>query len=83
MQNFALLKAAGRAGRPVMLKRAMAATVEEWLLDKEDELARVADTVLAMAKDPAGSKAKAAKAREFVQQRQKAMCEQLAKTLTV
>jgi hypothetical protein len=33
----------------------------DWLfdLDKEDELARVADTVLAMAKDPAGSKAKA------------------------
>lgn len=40
----------------------------DWLfdLDKEDELARVADTVLAMAKDPEGSKAKAAKAREFV-----------------
>ena len=59
--------------------------LNDWLfdLDKDDELARVADTVLAMAKDPAGSKAKAAKAREFVQQRQKAMCEQLAKTLTV
>ncbi|WP_395719491.1 polysaccharide pyruvyl transferase family protein [Prosthecobacter sp.] len=42
--------------------------LNEWLfdLDKEDELARVADTVLAMAKDPAGSKAKAAKARDFV-----------------
>lgn len=40
----------------------------DWLfdLDKEDELARVAETVLAMAKDPEGSKAKAAKAREFV-----------------
>jgi 3-deoxy-7-phosphoheptulonate synthase len=35
MQNFALLKAAGRAGRPVLLKRAMAATVEEWLLAGE------------------------------------------------
>jgi hypothetical protein len=45
----------------------------DWLfdLDKEDELARVADTVLAMAKNPAGAKAKAAKAREFVQQRQR------------
>ncbi|MBK8039097.1 MAG: polysaccharide pyruvyl transferase family protein [Verrucomicrobiaceae bacterium] len=43
----------------------------DWLfdLDKEDELARVADAVLAMAKDPAGSKAKAAKAREFVMNR--------------
>ena len=43
----------------------------DWLfdLDKEDELARVADTVLAMAKDPEGSKAKAAKARDFVMNR--------------
>jgi 3-deoxy-D-arabino-heptulosonate 7-phosphate (DAHP) synthase len=32
MQNFALLKAVGRAGVPVLLKRAMSATVEEWLL---------------------------------------------------
>jgi 3-deoxy-7-phosphoheptulonate synthase len=35
MQNFALLKAIGRAGRPVLLKRAMSATVEEWLLAGE------------------------------------------------
>lgn len=35
MQNFALLKAVGRAGRPVLLKRAMSATVEEWLLAGE------------------------------------------------
>ncbi len=43
----------------------------DWLFDlaKEDELARVADTVLAMAKDPEGSKAKAAKARDFVMNR--------------
>ena len=43
----------------------------DWLfdLDKEDELARVADAVLAMAKNPAGSKAKAAKARDFVMNR--------------
>lgn len=42
--------------------------LNDWLfdLDKEDELARVADTVLAMAKDPAGSKAKAEKARDVV-----------------
>ena len=31
MQNFALLREAGRCGRPVLLKRGMAATVEEWL----------------------------------------------------
>jgi polysaccharide pyruvyl transferase WcaK-like protein len=43
----------------------------DWLfdLDKDDEHARVADAVLAMAKDPAGSKAKAAKARDFVMNR--------------
>ncbi|HVO31152.1 MAG TPA: 3-deoxy-7-phosphoheptulonate synthase [bacterium] len=35
MQNFALLKAVARAGKPVMLKRAMSATIEEWLLAGE------------------------------------------------
>lgn len=45
----------------------------DWLfdLDKEDELARVADTVLAMARDPAAAIAKAARAREWVQLRQR------------
>ncbi|MDD3269743.1 MAG: 3-deoxy-7-phosphoheptulonate synthase [Syntrophomonadaceae bacterium] len=32
MQNFALLKEVGRAQKPVVLKRGLAATVEEWLL---------------------------------------------------
>ncbi len=31
MQNFSLLKEAGRAGRPVLLKRGMYSTLEEWL----------------------------------------------------
>ncbi|MBX6723647.1 MAG: 3-deoxy-7-phosphoheptulonate synthase, partial [Dactylosporangium sp.] len=31
MQNYPLLQAAGRVGRPVLLKRGPAATVEEWL----------------------------------------------------
>lgn len=31
MQNFSLLKKVGRAEKPVMLKRGMSATVEEWL----------------------------------------------------
>ncbi|MDX2193284.1 MAG: 3-deoxy-7-phosphoheptulonate synthase [Gemmatimonadales bacterium] len=31
MQNFALLRAVGRSGKPVMLKRGAGATVEEWL----------------------------------------------------
>jgi 3-deoxy-7-phosphoheptulonate synthase len=35
MQNYSLLKAAGRAGRPVLLKRGMGATVEELLLAAE------------------------------------------------
>lgn len=35
MQNFALLREAGLSGRPVLLKRGMAATIEEWLLAAE------------------------------------------------
>jgi len=35
MQNFALLQAVGSAGRPVMLKRGMTATYEEWLMAAE------------------------------------------------
>ena len=35
MQNYALLKTVGKANRPVLLKRSMAATVEEWLLAAE------------------------------------------------
>lgn len=34
-QNFALLQAVGSAGRPVMLKRGMTATYEEWLMAAE------------------------------------------------
>jgi 3-deoxy-7-phosphoheptulonate synthase len=34
-QNFALLQAAGEAGRPVMLKRGMSGTIEEWLMSAE------------------------------------------------
>jgi len=35
MQNFSLLKAAGRARKPVLLKRGMSATIEELLLSAE------------------------------------------------
>jgi 3-deoxy-7-phosphoheptulonate synthase len=35
MQNFALLQAVGIAGKPVMLKRGMTATYEEWLMAAE------------------------------------------------
>ena len=35
MQNFALLKALGKVDKPVLLKRGLWATVEEWLLAAE------------------------------------------------
>ena len=35
MQNFDLLKALGRQEKPVMIKRGMAATYEEWLMSAE------------------------------------------------
>jgi 3-deoxy-7-phosphoheptulonate synthase len=34
-QNFALLQAAGEVGKPVLLKRGMTATIEEWLMAAE------------------------------------------------
>lgn len=35
MQNFALLREAGLAGKPILLKRGFAATVDEWLMAAE------------------------------------------------
>jgi 3-deoxy-7-phosphoheptulonate synthase len=35
MQNFSLLKRAGKASKPVLLKRGMAATIDEWLMAAE------------------------------------------------
>jgi 3-deoxy-7-phosphoheptulonate synthase len=35
MQNFGLLQAVGQSGKPVMLKRGMQATIEEWLMAAE------------------------------------------------
>lgn len=57
----------------------------EWLfdLDQDDELARVAPTVLAMAKDPAAAKTKAAKGRAVVEERQRMMTAELRKHLTM
>ncbi len=39
MQNFALLKALGRCGKPVLLKRGPSATLKEWLMAAEYILA--------------------------------------------
>ena len=46
MQNFPLLKALGRLRRPVLLKRGLAATVDEWLLAAEYLLAGGNDQVI-------------------------------------
>lgn len=56
----------------------------DWLFDfdQESDLARVAPTVLAMAKDPAGAKAKAAKAAALVQKRFQETMGVLKKNLT-
>lgn len=35
MQNFHLLKKVGRTGKPVLLKRGLSATIEEWLMSAE------------------------------------------------
>ena len=35
MQNFSLLKELGRVDKPVMIKRGIAATIEEWLMSAE------------------------------------------------
>ncbi|MCF8111081.1 MAG: 3-deoxy-7-phosphoheptulonate synthase [Desulfobacteraceae bacterium] len=35
MQNFSLLRRAGEAGKPILLKRGMSATVDEWLMAAE------------------------------------------------
>lgn len=55
----------------------------DWLfdLDVEEEIPRIVPTVLAMAKDPAAAKAKAAKALEFVRQRQRETMAVLARSL--
>jgi 3-deoxy-7-phosphoheptulonate synthase len=39
MQNFALLRDVGRLDRPVMLKRGISATIDEWLMSAEYVLA--------------------------------------------
>jgi 3-deoxy-7-phosphoheptulonate synthase len=46
MHNYALLKAVGATKKPVLLKRGMAATVEEWLLSGEYLLASGAASVV-------------------------------------
>jgi 3-deoxy-7-phosphoheptulonate synthase len=46
MQNFSLLRAVGKAGKPIVLKRGPAAKIEEWLLAAEYLLAAGNDQVV-------------------------------------
>ncbi len=46
MQNFELLKTVGSAGMPVILKRGLASTIEEWLMAAEYLLASGTDDVI-------------------------------------
>ena len=46
MQNFELLRSAGRIGKPVLLKRGLSATVEEWLMSAEYILSEGNDQVI-------------------------------------
>ena len=39
MQNFRLLKALGQTNKPILLKRGLSATIEEWLMSAEYVLA--------------------------------------------
>jgi hypothetical protein len=59
--------------------------LSDWLfdMDQPDEVARIVPTVLSLAKNPAGAKAAALKAREFVRQRQQAMVDTLRRNVTV
>lgn len=46
MQNFELLKAVGRTGMPVLLKRGISATIEEWLMAAEYLISSGTDQVV-------------------------------------
>ena len=46
MQNFELLKEVGKTGMPVLLKRGLAATIEEWLMAAEYLMASGTDQVV-------------------------------------
>ncbi len=46
MQNFELLKSVGRKGMPVLLKRGLSATIEEWLMAAEYLMSAGTDKVI-------------------------------------
>jgi 3-deoxy-7-phosphoheptulonate synthase len=55
MRNYELLKELGRAGRAVLLKRAMRATLREWLLSAEYLLANGARKIILCERGDAGA----------------------------
>ena len=57
----------------------------DWLfdMDVDDEVARLVPTVLSLAQDPQAAKAKAAKALEFVKQRQVAVMSEVRKSIGI
>ena len=46
MQNFSLLKAIGQSTKPILLKRGMAATIQEWLMSAEYVMANGNEDVI-------------------------------------
>lgn len=46
MQNFELLKSVGKMGMPVVLKRGLSATIEEWLMAAEYLMAHGSDNII-------------------------------------
>lgn len=46
MQNFSLLKAIGKSTKPILLKRGMSATIQEWLMSAEYVMAYGNDDVM-------------------------------------
>ena len=46
MQNFDLLKAVGRLGKPVLLKRGLANTIQEWLMSAEYIMSEGNDNII-------------------------------------
>ena len=46
MQNFSLLRRAGEAGKPILLKRGMSATVDEWLMAAEYIISRGNENII-------------------------------------
>ena len=51
-QNFSLLQAVGQAGKPVMLKRGMNGTIDEWLMSAATSTSSYANAASAPSKKP-------------------------------